>query len=85
MFNTGAWTARNLCMRAITVLFTEDEDKMHFLQQGVLERIAELVALLYLCSHPDIPQLLLQKGVAKLAANMLSAKYEVVRELYGWS
>jgi hypothetical protein len=94
LLNTGAWTARNLCIRAITVLFTEDEDKMHFLQQGVVERIAELVAakgkdlqeapivaLLYLCSHPDIPQLLLQKGVAKLAANMLSAEDEVIREL----
>eukprot|EP01034_Spumella_vulgaris_P032231 gene32231-39799_t len=94
LLRTGPWTARNLCIRAMTVLYTEEEDKMHFIAQGVVERIAELVAtkgqdlqeapivaLLYLCSHPDIPQILLQKGVAKLAAGMLSSEDEVIKEL----
>lgn len=94
LLRTGPWNAQNVCVRAITVLYQSLEDREFFMANGVVERIfhlmtckgqdlqeAPLVALLYLCVHPDIPPLLLQKGAAKMAAGLLYAEDPVIREL----
>jgi len=69
------WNAKNLCIKMITVLYREDEDRMHMVEKGLIEAVFEVVqqksmdlqeapvvCLLHLCVHPDVPPILLNKG-----------------------
>ena len=66
------WRTRNLCVKTMCVLYPENEDKLFFAENGVIESIFEIVkaknqdlqeapmvAFLYFISHADIPPLFL--------------------------
>jgi len=89
------WQHRNLIVQAFCVLYRENEDKLHFVKNGLLSRIfdiirskpedlqeANLVLLLSLCSHPDIPDMILNEGGAGLVATILGVvSIPVIRDL----
>jgi hypothetical protein len=77
LLKTGPWNAQNLCIKTITVLYREDEDRWDMVEKGLIEAIFEvihskntdlqeapLVCLLHLCTHPDIPSIMLNKGAS---------------------
>ena len=79
------WNAKNLCIKLITVVYREDEDRMYMVEKGLVEVVFEVVhskssdlqevpvvCLLHLCVHPDIPPILLSKGTASLLFKHLS-------------
>ena len=89
------WQHRNLMVKGFCVFFRDDEDKMYFVQKGLLETIfeiilskpddlqeANLVLLLSLCSHPDIPDMIINRGGADLVASILAvATMTVIKDL----
>ena len=94
LMKTGPWSAKNLCLKAICVLYDKDEDRAYLTEKGLLDVILDLmasksddlqevpvVALLYLCVHPTLPNLLLDRGVAKVAGQLLSCRDQIIREL----
>jgi hypothetical protein len=91
---TAPWNAQNICIKLITVVYREDEDRMYMLQCGVVESLkqvieskgtdlqeAPLVCLLHMCVHEDIPFHLLNKGISRIAASLLHAEDPIIREL----
>lgn len=94
LMKTGPWTARNLCVKVVCVLYTQDEDRMYFVQQGLLDALlgivankskdlqeAPIVCYLYLCVHPDIPKIMLEKGIGKMVAELLYCEEPIIKEL----
>lgn len=88
------WRTRNLCVKALVVLYKEDEHKVYFAANGAIESLFEIVkaknqdlqespmvAFLYFIAHPDIPPLFMDIGGAEVAAYMLTSPDEVIREL----
>mmetsp|Transcript_21887 Transcript_21887/g.36625 ORF Transcript_21887/g.36625 Transcript_21887/m.36625 type:complete len:754 (+) Transcript_21887:62-2323(+) len=94
LLRSGPWNSRNLCIKAICVLYRTDDDRWYMTDNGLIEMIfaamadkssdlheAPVVCLIHLCTHPDIPFLLLKKGCAKVAAALLYADDPIIREL----
>jgi hypothetical protein len=90
----GPWNSKNLVIKTICVLYREDSDRMYMLQNGVVEAIfdviaakstdlqeAPIVCLLHLCVHPEIPFIMIEKGVEKVAASFLDADDPIIKEL----
>ena len=78
------WRDRNLAVKGFCVFFKENIDKMYFIEHGILEIIfkdmknkpedlqeANLVLLLSLCSHPDVPDIVINKGGCDLISIIL--------------
>ena len=94
LLRNGPWSAKNLCLKAVCVLYDSDKDREYFVANGLLDMIlavidnkgedlqeVPVVALLYLCVHPDIPTLLLERGVAVVASKLLFCRDPIIREL----
>lgn len=94
LIKTGPWNTQNLCIKVVTVLYREDEDRWYMVENGLIEAVmqvihskgndlqeAPMVCLLHLCVHSEIPPLLMNKGGAKIAASLLHAEDPVIREL----
>lgn len=94
LLKTGPWNAKNLAIKLITVVYRTDEDRWDMVDKGMVEAIfdviqskgndlqeAPMVCLLHLCTHADIPPLMLNKGAAKVAASLLKAEDPIIREL----
>lgn len=92
--NTGPWHARNLCVRAVIVLYRTDEDRMWFVENGFIDSLIKIidakhkdlqevpiVAMLYLCEHPDIPFILLEKDIVQFLTKMLSDIDPIIKDL----
>lgn len=94
LMKTGPWSAKNLCLKAVCVLYDTNEDRAYLTERGLLDVVLDLVssksddlqevpvvALLYLCVHPTLPTLLLDRGVAKVAGQLLLCRDHIIREL----
>ncbi|RYH32751.1 EF-hand domain-containing protein [archaeon] len=94
LVKTGPWHARNLVIKVICVLYGDNEDKWYLMEKGLVEAIIEVieaktvdlqeapvVIFLHLSTHPDIPEVLLNKGVARVAARLVDAEDPIIREL----
>ncbi len=94
LVKAGPWYARYLCIKAMRVLFQEMDDRWYAVEHGVVEAILEVISaktmnlqgspivlFLHLCVHPELPTLLIHKGVVKVAAELLYAEDAVIREL----
>lgn len=95
LLRIGPWHARNLCVKAICVLYKEDDSKLHLARNGMIESVCELihskssdlqeaplVAFLSLCAQADIPFMFMEKGGVQVVADlMLRAQDDIIREL----
>jgi len=76
MLTQGDWKEKNLFIKALCVLYRDDEDKMYMVQRGgVLEKLyavmlekpfdlteAPVVLLLSLAQHPELPPVIMDSG-----------------------
>jgi hypothetical protein len=95
LLHVGPWHARNLVIKAVCVLYHENDMKMYLAQNNVIEytialvkskpadlQEAPLVMFLSFCTHRDIPLLMMQKGVIEVVSEILcNAIEEIIREL----
>lgn len=94
LLHTAPWHARNLAIKSICVLYQTHDDRAYMVDKGIVDDIyavvsaksddlqeAPLVLLLHLCTHPSLPMVLIDKGVAQLAARMIYAEDPIIREL----
>lgn len=90
----STWKNKNLCLKVITILYTENTDREYFVQHGLIDSIIHvmttkdqelqevpLVCILYLCIHEEIPWKLLTKGIVKIIVKFLYAEDIIIREL----
>ena len=81
----GMWHARNMCVKALVLLYSEHEHMKWFCDHGALENILDLltcktpdlyevpmVALLALFTHPDIPYIFIEKGGPAVVGSLLN-------------
>jgi hypothetical protein len=94
LLDKGPWTAKNLCLKAICVLYDNNEDRLYLVEKGLLKHLfaiinsksddlqeVPLVTILYLCVHAEIPKLLIKEGAASIAIKLLFCKDHVIKEL----
>lgn len=99
LLDIGPFHCRNLCIKAVCVLYRDDESKMYLVEHGLCDSIfaiiaaksqvlheASLVLLLSLCTHADIPKILLSDryNCHVIAASFLTCKdthEDIIREL----
>jgi hypothetical protein len=95
LLHVGPWHARNLCIKAVCVLYLDNDLKMYMAQNNVVEytcalvnskpadlQEAPLVMFLSFCTNRDIPLMMIQKGVInEVAAILCNAVDDIIREL----
>eukprot|EP01038_Epipyxis_sp_PR26KG_P005304 gene5304-7367_t len=94
LLNNGPWHARNLCIKAVVVLYPNDDDREYFVEKGFIDSLyfvintktqdlqeAPVVALIYLMINPIIPPILLKRDAHKVAADLMSSEDPIIREL----
>ena len=94
LYQSSTWKNRNLCLKVIIVIYTENTDREYFVENGLIDCIIHvmktkdkelqevpLVCLLHLCIHEDIPWKLLTKGIVRIVVKMLYAEDVIIREL----
>jgi hypothetical protein len=88
------WKARHLCVKVFCVIYQEYEDRIYFAHQGFIESLlymlqekhdelqeAPLVAFLHFAAHPQLPWLLMRKGVIEVAIRLLYTQDVIIQEL----
>lgn len=94
LMKNGLWHARNLCVKALIILYKTNENKMYFAENGALDTIIDLltskspdlyevpmVALLSLMIHPDIPPMFLDIDGALVIGNLLNTSNDIIRDM----
>eukprot|EP01039_Chlorochromonas_danica_P001713 gene1713-1872_t len=94
LLKKGPWHARYLSVKAICVLYQTHEDRLYLVENGLVEAVfavidekgddlqeAPIVCFLYLCTHPHLPTVLINKGVMRIAVRLLYAEDAIIREL----
>ena len=94
LLKKAPWNAKNLSIKVMSVVYRTDEDRMHFVQHGAIEAIldviavknqdlqeAPLVGLINFASHAEIPPIMLSRGVAAVAADLLGCDDPIIKEL----
>ena len=94
LMSEGLWHVRNLCIKALIVLYKSNDNKYYFAKNGALDTILELVSskspdlyevplvgLLSLMIHPDIPPLFLEIDGAFKIGNLLHVENLIIRDI----
>jgi hypothetical protein len=94
LMEKGMWHARNLCVKAVILLYRSMEDKLYFCENGALDTIIDLVTsksadlyevpmvgLLSFMIHPDIPPIFMEKGGCKIVGDLLCVENEIVVDM----
>lgn len=91
---TSSWVGQNLIVKLCILIYGDHENKIYFVQRGVLECLfaiicskcldlqeIPMVALLAYCSHPDVPHLFIAKGGLDVLVRVLYAVDDVIRDM----
>lgn len=94
LLKTAPWATRNLCLKVFCVVYREMEDRVYFAHHGLVETIFEIiaaksmelqetpmVAFLNLCEHPQLPFMMIRRGVVPVVVKMLQAPDVIIKEL----
>ena len=96
LLRVGPWHARNLCIKAVCVLYTSNNDmKMYLVENNIIEytcalinskpadlQEAPLVMFLSLCTNKDIPRMLIERGgLTAVCSILVDCRDDIIREL----
>ena len=85
MLGLGKWTSKDQMVKSFCVLYRENEDRWWFVENGILDMIftvmrakpedlveAPIALLLNLCTHPDVPFVIMDKGGLPIFGRVLN-------------